>query len=236
MKQPERRRFLQAASAGIAALAAGSSAPAAGSAADRIVVGVIGLGGMGSSHLRSLLNRGDVDVAWVCDVDTNRLAKAAAAVKSAHGDTCQETEDLRHVLDDSDVDAVFIATPDHWQASAAILALDAEKHVYVEKPCCHNIHEGRLMAAAVERTGRKLQVGTQSRSTEIVAEAVQRIREGEIGEILVGKAWNSQKRRLIGRSKSALPPSHLDFDTWLGPATVVPFRPNLLPGVWKLVA
>jgi predicted dehydrogenase len=141
--------------------------------------------------------------------------------------------DLREVLDDQRVDAVWIATPDHWHTPAALLALDAGKHVYVEKPCCHNIREGRLLADAVARTGKQLQVGTQSRSTEFVREGVQRVLAGEIGEVLVAKAWNSQQRGNIGTSKPAEPPTYLDFDLWCGPASLVPYRPNLLPGRWR---
>jgi predicted dehydrogenase len=137
------------------------------------------------------------------------------------------------VLGDPQVEAVFIATPDHWHAPAAILALDAGKHVYVEKPCCHNIREGRLMIEAAERSGKLLQVGTQSRSTACVREAIERIGRGEIGEILVAKAWNSQKRGSIGKTQPSQPPSHLDFDLWVGPAPMVPYRSNMLPGVWR---
>jgi predicted dehydrogenase len=137
------------------------------------------------------------------------------------------------VLDDKSVDAVFIATPDHWHAPAAILALTAGKDVYVEKPCCHNIREGRLMADAVRKSGKMLQVGTQSRSTNFVREGIERLQKGEIGEVLVAKAWNSQRRSSIGKTKPGDPPAHLDFDQWVGPAPMVPYRSNLLPGVWR---
>src|SRR5439155_12894395 len=127
--------------------------------------------------------RKDVDFAYVCDVDQQRLQKAVEVVKSASGKAPQAVGDLRKVLDDRRVDAVWIATPDHWHAPAAILAMDAGKHVYVEKPCCHNIREGRLMLEAVQRSGKRLQVGTQSRSTPCVQDAMQRIHAGEIGNV-----------------------------------------------------
>src|SRR5206468_7891085 len=133
-----------------------------------------------------------VEVAYVCDVDARRLADGAGVVASGSGKAPKAVSDLRRILDDREVGAVWIATPDHWHAPGAILALDAGKHVYVEKPCCHNIREGRLMADAVKRSGRLLQVGTQSRSTACVEEAIRRVQEGEIGEVLVAKAWNSQ--------------------------------------------
>ena len=228
-----RRQFLKASTLGTVALAVGGKAAAARSAADRIILGVIGPGGMGMNHVKQLCQRDDVTLAAVCDVDRERVAGAAAHVESATGKKPRQESDLRKILDDPSIDAVFIATPDHWHAPAAIMALNAGKHVYVEKPCCHNIREGRMMADAVRRSGKLLQVGTQSRSTDCVQEAMQRIHEGEIGDILVAKAWNSQKRRDIGKSQPSDAPAHLDFDTWVGPAPMVPYRSNLLHGVWR---
>ena len=226
-----RRAFLHGAGSTLAVLATGAVQPAG--VQNRLVVGLIGAGGMGTHHLRLLAARADIRVAYVCDVDHQRLAAAAKLVETQSGKAPQAVGDLRRILDDRAVDAVFIATPDHWHAPASVLALDAGKHVYVEKPCCHNIYEGQCMVAAVQRSGKKLQVGTQSRSTDVVREAMQRIVEGAIGEILVAKAWNSQKRSSIGKSQPASPPPHLDFDMWLGPAPVVPYRPNMLHGIWR---
>lgn len=228
----QRRKFLKRAGASAAAISfAGSGIRAADSR--RVQLAVIGTGGMGTGHVRNLVQRKDAAIDYLCDVDRNRLAEAVKIVESATGKAPVAVTDLRRVLDDKSVEAVFIATPDHWHAPAAILALDAGKHVYVEKPCCHNIREGRLMADAVRRSGKQLQVGTQSRSTLVVQEAIQRLREGEIGEVLVAKAWNSQRRNTIGKSKPAEPPAYLDYDLWLGPAPTVEYRPNLLPGVWR---
>jgi len=188
---------------------------------------------MGTGHTNLLAARRDVRVKYVCDVDQQRLAKAAEAVRSTSGKAPEQVGDMRKVFDDKEVDAVFIATPDHWHAPASILALDAGKHVYVEKPCCHNIREGRLMAEAVARSGKCLQVGTQSRSTRVIEEAMQKLHAGEIGEILVAKAWNSQRRGSIGKQQPSAPPAHLDFDSWVGPAPLVPYQSNLLHGVWR---
>lgn len=234
MSDRNRRHFL-AQAAGTSAAISVSSLLAQGpaSATDRIVVGLIGPGGMGSGHLSLLSRNPDVEVAWVCDVDQTRLDKAAKVVTDATSKTPQTTRDLRQVLDDDRVDAVFIATPDHWHGPAAILALDAGKHVYVEKPCCHNIREGRLMAQAVARSGKCLQVGTQSRSTPTVKAGIDKILGGAIGEVLVAKAWNSQRRGSIGKQQPTDPPADLDFDTWVGPAPMVPYRKNLLHGVWR---
>ena len=232
MTQSPRRDFLKTAGAGALAITL-AARTARAAANERIHVGIIGPGGMGSNHLRYLAARNDVQIQYVCDVDQTRLDKAAEQVQSISGKPAQAVKDLRQVLDDKNIDAVFIATPDHWHAPAAILALEAGKHVYVEKPCCHNIREGRLMADAVARSGKMLQVGTQTRSTEMAREAMQRIHEGEIGEILVAKAWNSQRRSSIGKAQPSDPPSHLDYDLWVGPAPMVPYRSNMLPGVWR---
>jgi predicted dehydrogenase len=233
MKTPERREFLKTAAVGALGMTLASRTARAAGANERLVVGVIGPGGMGSGHLNQLRSRQDAEVAYVCDVDQNRLASAAKAVETATGKAPSAVTDLRRVLDDPNIDAVFIATPDHWHAPASILALDAGKHVYVEKPCCHNIREGRLMEEAVRRSGKLLQVGTQSRSTGFVREAIDRVLAGEIGEILVAKAWNSQRRSSIGKVAPSEPPEDLDFDLWLGPAPVVPYRSNMLHGTWR---
>ncbi len=228
-----RREFLQDASAAALVIGAGASSLHAAGANDKITVAVIGTGGMGSNHVRTLSARNDIDIAWLCDVDQQRMASAAEVVKQAKGKTVKTTQDLREVLADKSVDAVWIATPDHWHTPAALLALEAGKHVYVEKPCSHNVREGRLLVDAAQKSGKVVQVGTQSRSTACVMEGIQRVLNGEIGEVLVSKAWNSQLRGSIGKSKPGTPPAHLDFDTWLGPAPAVPYRPNLLPGVWR---
>ncbi len=232
MPHSQRRAFLMSASAGSLALTVATRSVQAATN-DRIQLAIIGPGGMGSNHLRLLAARKDVQIQYVCDVDETRAAKAAEQVQEISGKPTQIRKDMRNVFDDAAIDAVFIATPDHWHAPAAILALDAGKHVYVEKPCCHNIREGRLMAEAVARSGKLLQVGTQSRSTEVVREAMQRIHEGEIGEVLVAKAWNSQRRGSIGKSQPSDPPAYLDYDNWVGPAPMVPYRSNMLPGVWR---
>lgn len=231
MNAVERRTFLV--SAGAATVALATKAAPAQEASRKIVLGIIGPGGMGGNHLRVLASRKDVEIAHVCDVDSNRMAAAVKEAESRSGKTPKADKDLRRILDDKSVDAVFIATPDHWHAPAAILALDAGKNVYVEKPCCHNIREGRLMADAVKRSGKLLQVGTQSRSGAVIREAIDRIRAGEIGEVLVAKAWNSQLRSSIKKTKPSDPPTYLDFDMWTGPAPLVPYRSNMLPGVWR---
>jgi predicted dehydrogenase len=232
METNTRREFLQQAGLGAVALTVGANSASAG-ASDPLVLAVIGPGGMGMNHIRLLAARKDVKIAYVCDVDATRLESAAKEVEMRSGTAPKMVADMRRVFDDKSVDAVFIATPDHWHAPAAVLALDAGKHVYVEKPCCHNVREGRAMVEAVRRSGKLLQVGMQSRSTAVVREAIDRVRGGEIGEVLVAKAWNSQLRRSIGKTQPSAPPQQLDFDAWIGPEMPVPYRTNLLHGVWR---
>jgi predicted dehydrogenase len=238
MSENNRREFLKETAVGLAGAAVMASAaqaadaPAAG-VKDRIILGVIGPGGMGTNHLKNLVGYKDVQVAYVCDPDADRLAAAAKVVESATGTAPKAVKDMRQVLDDKSVDAVFVATPDHWHSPATILACDAGKHVYVEKPCSHNVREGRLMIEAARRNKRVVQVGTQSRSSEHVMKAIQLLRDRAIGDILVAKVWNSQRRRTIGHAEPGSPPAQLDYDTWVGPAPMRPYQSNLLPGIWR---
>lgn len=228
----DRREFLKTGAAAAAA-AACPSAASGYPANDRFVVGVVGTGGMGTVHTIHLARRKDVRVAWVCDVDERHSGRAAGEVKNVTGEAPKVVKDLRQVLDDKEVQAVFIGAPDHWHAPAAILACDAGKHVYVEKPGSHNIREGRLMIEAARRNNRVLQVGTQSRSTAHVRKAMELLRQGVIGDVLVAKAWNSQRRSNIGKVKPSNPPANLDYDLWVGPAPLVPFKVNMHPAHWR---
>ena len=168
-------------------------------------------------------------VAYVCDVDKRRLA---AGAKKFALDSSHAVDDLRRVLDDKDVDAVIVATPDHWHSPAAILACDAGKHVYVEKPISHNIREGRLLVQASERTGTLVQHGTQCRSTPMMIEAAGLLREGAIGDVLVAKCWNIQRRSGVGHGEDTDPPAELDYENWVGPATMIPYRTNRVHNRW----
>ena len=235
MKNTNRREFLKQTGgivAGTAALGLTPSAQAAG-ANEKVIAGVIGPGGMGTNLLRSFAAQKDVEIAYVCDVDVDRMNAAVKEVEKITTKSPKPVKDLRRVLEDKSVDAVVIATPDHWHAPATILACEAGKHVYVEKPCSHNLREGRLMVEAARHHKRVVQVGTQSRSTEHVLRAMELLHNGAVGAVLVSKAWNSQLRRSIGREKPSPPPEQLDFDMWVGPAPMVPYQKNLLHGIWR---
>ncbi len=224
-----RRGFLtQSAVAGAAAAALASTAPARAFGANRRVrVGVIGCGGQGRAHIRALGSLADAELAYVCDPDEKRLAKAASLAEGA-----QAVTDLRRVLDDKTVDAVTIATPDHWHVPAALLAIEAGKHVYVEKPCSHNVREGRLLLDAARRHRRVVQHGTQSRSSPGIQQAVAMLRDGRIGEVLSARCWDWQRRSSIGHAKPTDPPAGVDYDLWVGPAEWLPYQPNRFHYNW----
>ena len=227
---PNRREFLELTSAGLLAGTAWNPASAAPKGAnDKLVVGLIGCGGRGVHDAGLFRQTSNVEVAYVSDVDD---ARRAAAAKSLNVKPENAVADLRRILDDKSVDAVVIATPDHWHSIAAILACDAGKHVYVEKPISHNIREGRLLVDAAARNKTQVQHGTQSRSTGMMIEAVKLLREGIIGNVMVAKCWNIQKRGSIGRGQDVAAPPGFDYDTWVGPATMIPYRTNRVHNRW----
>ncbi len=230
MSHAHRRSFLQrstlaAATSGIAIAKASQASPL--SRPNKLHVGVVGLGGQGKSHLRSYLENADVEVAWICDVDSERLNEAKGIAKDA-----KATSDLRQMLDDATVDIVSIATPDHWHSPAALLALKAGKHVYVEKPCSHNVREGRLLVEAARKSGKLVQHGTQSRSAEWIRQAMRALQEGIIGDVIMAKAWDVQFRPPIGHAQPTNPPANLDYDTWVGPAEWLPYQANRAHYTW----
>jgi predicted dehydrogenase len=216
----------------IAAATLGSTrALAAASTNDKLIVGLIGCGGRGVHDAGLFKNTASVELAYVCDVDESRRN---AAAKSLEVDSKNAVADLRRILDDKSVDAVIVATPDHWHSPASILACDAGKHVYVEKPISHNLREGRLLVETSQRNKTLVQHGTQSRSTSMMFEAVKRLRDGVIGDVLVAKCWNVQRRGSLGRGQDTDPPPELDYDNWLGPATWIPYRTNRVHNRWTM--
>ena len=189
------------------------------------VVAYVGCGGRSKGLCQGFPD--DADVGWACDPDEKRAGELQKQTGAK-----QITNDLRRVLDDKSVDAIVVATPDHWHAPAAIMACEAGKHVYVEKPCSHNLREGRLLVDAARRNKVVVQHGTQSRSSEFIANAIQMLREGQIGEVLMAKGWNIQRRANIGHADPSTPPSGVDYDTWVGPAEMMPFQTNRFHYNW----
>jgi predicted dehydrogenase len=172
-------------------------------------------------------------VTHLCDVDQASLERADAVWKEAGAaGRPRHVTDMRRILEDSTVNAVVIATPDHWHTPAAILACDAGKDVYVEKPISHNIREGRLIIDAARRNQRIVQHGTQSRSIPAIMRAIDFVRSGGIGKILMAKAWDVQLRDDIGHKPDGPVPDGVDYELWLGPAPWIPFNENRFHYTW----
>ena len=208
------------------------AASGAFAANDKVRLGVIGTGGRGKALIRTVARVPNAFVAHVCDVDQARLEQAQQIAAQSGFAKTRASGDLRRVLEDRDIDAVLIATPDHWHAPATILACQAGKDVYVEKPVSHNLREGRLMVDAARRYKRVVQAGLQSRSRPSTVKAIEIARSGRIGRVLMAKAWNVQLRKNIGHQADAPVPAGVDYDTWVGPAPMVPFKPNRFHYEW----
>ena len=214
------------------ALAAAALGPRAVSANDKVNVGMVGVGGRGRGLTGRFADLPDVNVAYLCDVDQASLERATKALGEYQKAAPKFVGDMRRVLDDKDVDAIVVATPDHWHGPATILGCDAGKHVYVEKPASHNIREGRLMIDAARRNKRIVQVGTQARSRPSMHRALEYIRSGKIGNIIGAKAWDVQLRDNIGHKPDGPVPPGVDYDTWLGVAPWIPFNENRFHYKW----
>ncbi len=231
-----RREFLDTLAVGAAGLAIGSTAKSYGQimgSNDRLNFAVIGLNGRAYAHLSALkANKDAARIAYVCDVDSNILKKFAEAAEKEMGEVPGTDKDFRHILQKKDVDAITIATPDHWHAPMAIAGLQAGKHVYVEKPCSHNPAEGAMLVEAQKKYGKLVQMGTQQRSSPHTIEIVDKIHNGLIGRAYFAKAWYSNVRKSIGIGKEAPVPAALDWDLWQGPAPRVAYRDNVQPYNW----
>jgi predicted dehydrogenase len=230
-----RRHFLKQTGIAGAALAIGSRfAPsrAAESPAKKIVVAVMGVNGRGMAHVAGYLAQPNCEIAYICDVDSRAMAKAIAVVAKKQARPPQGVKDFRTILDDPHLDAISIATPNHWHAPATILACAAGKHVYVEKPCCHNPHEGELMIAAARKYRRSVQMGNQRRSWPWIIEAMNRLQSGEIGKVLFARTWYNNQRKSIGHGQRVPVPEWLDYSLWEGPAPELPYVDNLIHYKW----
>jgi predicted dehydrogenase len=222
-----RRAFLGAA-AGLAAVpTSGRSA-----ASERVRIAVIGLRSRGLDHLKLLSAEPDAEVVAICDIDDAMIAKAMRKIPSSGGKTPRTEKDFRRLLDDPSIDAVTIATPDHWHALLTVMACKAGKDVYVEKPVSHNVVEGRRMVEAAGKYRRVVQAGTQRRSAPWVAEAVDRVRDGAIGKVGMARAWIHQVRPSIGHGQPSAVPPGVDYAMWQGPAPDRPFYPNRFHYNW----
>jgi predicted dehydrogenase len=212
----QRRTFLLASSVGPSVL--GSAAPN-----DTVRLAVLGVNGRGRDHIGGFQRLPNVQIAVLCDPDDNVARSRAAEFEKRYGRTVRTERDLRRVFDDKSIDAVSVATPNHWHALATIWACQAGKDVYVEKPGSHNVSEGRRMIEAAAKYNRIVQHGVQLRSSPAVQEAVRKLREGVIGKVYMARALIYRWRPSIGKKNPEPVPPGLDYNLWLGPAAERPF-------------
>ena len=231
-----RRDFISNSAVGlVSATALASNAAAIRGANDRIVMGFIGVGGMGRANLKDFLLVKDVTVAAVCDLWDHNLNYAAKMTEDQVSGKAKTFSDFRKLLELKEIDAVVVATPDHWHALPTILACEAGKDVYVEKPLAHNIYEGQKMVDTARKHHRVVQMGTQQRSGKHYAEAFQLLRNGKIGKISRIATWNfgNESPHGIGNPPNEPPPAGLDWDMYLGAAPLVPFNQNRFIGYFR---
>ena len=234
MSSQSRRTFLKrAAAVGAAFTIAGTKASGQVLGAnDRVRVAVAGINGRGQSFLTGFGGMKDVEIAYLVDPDSRLFAPRSKKVADVAGYTPVCVQDVRRALDDKDLDAVAIVTPNHWHALMAIWACQAGKDAYVEKPCCHNLIEGRRLVEAARKYDRLVQHGTQRRSDPQWVQFTSDIRNGKYGKLLVAHAFDCRERASDGVVQPQEPPGELDYDLWLGPAPEQPFRTNLVHYNW----
>lgn len=230
-----RRAFLGSSTKTFIALGAASSViphrtTRAASANETLNFAAIGVGGRCSTLIRGFSGRGDVNFSTLCDVNPkrDRLLRTSKELASRQKTAPKYEQDFRRVLDDPSIDAVIVGTPDHWHAPLAIFACQAGKDVYVEKPPCHNIWEGKVLVEAARRYERVVQVGTQNRSAAYVQRAAELVHGGAIGDVRLCKVFNLKPGPAFKKGTDGAPPEGMDYDTWLGPAPKRAFNERIV--------
>src|SRR5258706_12588444 len=229
----ERREFLKttgkAITVGAATLALGGKILGAN---DRVRVAVCGVRGRGNDHIRGFARVPATELAALCDVDESVLNQRLGDVEKLGVPKPKSFVDVRKLLEDKSLDAISIACPNHWHSLMAIWACQAGKDVYVEKPCSHNFWEGRQLVRAAEKYHRVVQHGTQTRSSIAVMEAIQKLREGLIGDVYLARGLCFKWRDTIGRTPVGPVPAGVHYDLWSGPAPLKPFTQNRFHYNW----
>jgi len=236
MSRITRRTFLKSSVAGAAASVLIGGTKASGmilGANDRFRIGVCGLNGRGNSHAGAYVGMKDVELAYVIDPDRKVLDRAVANYsKKAKGYEVKGLTDVRKALEDKDLNAISVATPNHWHSLMVILAAQAGKHCYVEKPASHDIREGRVAVEAWKKYGVVVQHGTQQRSSSGRARQIKAIQDGKFGKLKVSYGYACKKRNGIGEKPVSDPPANLDWDLWRGPAAIDKFHANYVHYNW----
>jgi predicted dehydrogenase len=237
-REVSRRQFLGRSAQQVAVGVVGLSATVATaavprSANDRIGIGVIGVRNQGKLLAGELAKLGDVEIRSLCDVDEAQFAPAIHAVTESGRPTPAIERDFRRLLDDSTIQAVVVATPDHWHTAMTNLACEAGKDVYVESPSTHLAAEGLLMMQAAHRHNRIVQVGLQQRSGSHFRSAIEFVKSGRLGKVQLAKAWIVHRRKSIGRKQDCETPANVDYAAWLGTASPRAFNPNRFHFNWR---
>lgn len=232
----DRRLFLKGVAAtaamGIAVPKLATAGPRSMMANDKLVVGVMGLNGRGAALAKGFMVLENVEIGYVCDVDQRALGNGAKLVAEGQGKEAKRVSDYREILDDKAVDVLVVATPNHWHAPATIAGCAAGKHVYVEKPCSHTPEEGEWSVEAARKHDRVVQMGSQRRSWPAIREAVQKIRDGEIGKLYYARTWYNNRRVSIGTGQTANVPDWLNWSLWQGPAPRRDYVDNVVHYNW----
>src|SRR3989441_287721 len=237
-EKSSRRDFLKFTGAGVASTALGVKASSYSrivGANDRVRVAICGVRGRGNDHIHGFARVPGTEIAALCDVDENVLNHRLGDIEKLSLPKPKSYVDVRKLLEDKDIDAISIAAPNHWHALMAIWACQAGKDVYVEKPCSHNVWEGRQLVRAAEKYGRIVQHGTQSRSARALIEAIHHLHGGTFGEIYLARGLCFKWRDTIGRASSEPVPTGVDYDLWTGPAPLKPFTRNRFHYNWHWI-
>ncbi len=199
---------------------------------NKINVSMMGVNSRGNALAQNFASQDNCNVVHVCDVDSRAITKCLASLKERQTITAKPYTDFRKSLESKDIDALVIAAPDHWHAPASLIAMEAGKHVYVEKPCGHNPNEGEILVKAAKKYGKVIQMGNQRRSWPNVIEGINALKSGAIGRIYFGKGWYTNNRPSIGIGKEVAVPEWLDWDLWQGPAPRKNYKDNIVHYNW----